>query len=133
MTAAINSQYKLTVYIYHACSTTPLIQVAYIQRNVSGCKNSGEETTTGIETNKSSDLISVYPVPTTQAFFIEYPSNAIVAENIRMYDLQGRQMNVAIAEIETGKAKIEVATLAKGVYLLELNDETKTIIRIVIE
>jgi hypothetical protein len=78
------------------------------------------------------DLIQVYPIPVSTKLNVSYPSSG--ASTLHLYDLQGRIQALPVTILDAGHATLEVSSLSKGIYLLEVvATDTKVIKRVVIE
>lgn len=71
-----------------------------------------------------SDLISIYPIPTTDAIIIE-SKNSSKIEKVSIYKLNGKILSTTF--LDNKYAKIPVKHLANGIYIIEITID-KTLI-----
>ena len=75
----------------------------------------------GITDNNISG-ISIYPNPVSQSITIE---NVEINATIKVYDMSGRLQISEIATTE--KQVVDLSKLGKGVYVLSISDDTRTV------
>ena len=69
-------------------------------------------------------VANVYPNPTTDILNIFAPNDI---ENISVFNIMGKMMNIDIIQIDGAEAQINVSQLPKGVYLLTLGNGNQTV------
>jgi hypothetical protein len=82
----------------------------------------GPDGTSINENNGSSPSINIYPNPANTYFYIE---GAYSQGELSLFDMYGRLVKKQI--LYNGYGKIEVSTLAKGLYVYQFNSEGKLI------
>jgi hypothetical protein len=82
-------------------------------------------TTNLVKTVASSELISVYPNPTTGALNIQWSNQLPGNAEVIVTDIVGREVNKSILNINTasGQAQINLAGLENGIYLLTIKSD----------
>jgi hypothetical protein len=131
-TNASSRKYRLEWTIGNACGEST--QVGWFIDNIGGCKTDGEEVATGLEDqNQESDNITIYPNPTTDKLNISWLFSSIEKPIIKLYCMDGKQLEVPMRAIADNEMQLDVSTLAKGVYMLELNNGTRSTKRVIIQ
>jgi hypothetical protein len=83
--------------------------------------------------NQESDNITIYPNPTTDKLNISWLFSSIEKPIIKLYCMDGKQLEVPMRPIADKEMQLDVSTLAKGIYMLELNNGTKSTKRVIIQ
>ena len=129
-----NVTYRVTVELSNQCTgATPVIKTQYF-KILTACKTDGTETATGI--NEAIDetlLFTVYPNPASTQLTIEWNPTYPEPAFIKMYGLDGKEISVEIVAQEKGQAMLNTAALAKGIYVIELNNGSRNLKKVVIE
>jgi len=106
-----------------------------ILRNAAGTKQtsnilvdieSNNEICTGIEESISNESFMVYPNPTADYFRINYTGNDSNATLVELSDLSGKKVISQKMNL-TNSNTIDVSTLSKGVYFLNIKTKSKNI------
>ena len=90
---------------------------------------------TNARLNASKKNIRIYPNPSTGEFVINYTAATVAQVVVKVLDLSGNELYVNLFVISEGEnnLKINLPNVAKGLYLIDLNDGTeKTIHKIMI-
>jgi len=74
---------------------------------------------TAVEDVKMSNLYQVYPNPTTSSIYV----NGLDIQQIEIFNLTGKSL------IKTNLHNVNLNTLPKGVYLIQINSETGTVMK----
>ncbi len=78
------------------------------------------------------EAFKIYPNPTTDKVFIDLPDEAIY--QINLIDISGKIMKQMETEPYTTNVEINISDLTKGMYLVEMSNETSnTIQKLIIE
>jgi hypothetical protein len=89
---------------------------------------------TGLEDeNQESNGITIYPNPTSDKLNISWLSSSIEKPTIKLYSMDGRQLEIPIKAIADNEVQLDVTSLAKGVYTLELSNSTRSTKRVIIQ
>lgn len=83
--------------------------------------------TIGIETYEKPSLISIYPNPSSGYLSIELPLNS----ELEIINLNGKIIRRLVADSET--ITIDISGLSKGLYVLNITSDNKTITKKVIK
>ena len=78
-------------------------------------------------------LFTVYPNPASTQLTIEWNTTNPEPAFIKMYGLDGKEISVEIVAQEKGQAMLNTAALAKGIYVIELNNGSRMLKKVVIE
>jgi PKD repeat protein len=112
----------------NACgSTTRTLAV-----NVSGCVRLAGEATAPI----AAPTVNVYPNPATELITITYGATQTETVQLQLKDVSGRVVMTASLNAQEGEnqSQMDVSTLAKGMYMLEVNAATaKQQVRVVVQ
>jgi hypothetical protein len=95
------------------------------QKFTNGIVGCGCAVETGIHTYENANALSIYPNPASENIIIRYVStskNVVV----KMYDVTG-QLVRSTTNIVSGENTVNISALAKGLYLLSVQDGTTTI------
>ena len=86
----------------------------------------------GVEEQKSSKIefkVEVFPNPAQEQVNLRFAEAAAI-QQIRVYDLMGREQRVAIQKKQLGTYEVNISGLANGVYILQLqlnNEEVQSV------
>lgn len=110
--------FKLTTYIYNsACTSTPLVKVAYLSRTNATCKTDGEEVATGLENvAESTTDITAYPNPATNSFTIAFNNTKYNGASIKIYDVAGRLIEQR-ENLQTADNVFNVNAYNNGIFI----------------
>lgn len=86
------------------------------------------EETSGVSVHSLNDLISVYPNPTNGILNISSKGNIII-EEVKIYNLQGRELFGSVQHLET----ISIENLSAGIYLMNIKTNQGSISKRVIK
>lgn len=126
--------FSFTYQYQNACGWSPL---HYGQAGTMNC-DGGEEPFRAhltrnlpVETMKNDGSIAVFPNPTTSVINISVNANNIGKVTIRVYNALGKEVKKVNAVSQT--TSINMATLAKGVYFIQVFNGQKTTIQKVVK
>lgn len=107
----------------------------YFVTNNMSCKTDGEDETTAIDNFLPEKVKSfnVYPNPTANELNVIWPYNAGIPAEVKLYSIDGKQLNVPVQSTGFGQLKLDVSGLVKGLYSLELNNGSKQVRKVIIE
>jgi hypothetical protein len=92
-----------------------------------------EKTTTGIKELKDiSNLISVYPNPTTNNFFVSNSLNETENMTVNISDMNGKLVQ-KIQNVNGSKSSINIDDLAKGFYFLRIETSRGDVLKKIIK
>jgi hypothetical protein len=131
----INCTTGLSIINANSVSYTVPVTGSYsVYVNLNGCPNTSScinVTVTGINSLGKDNKFNIYPNPANNEIFIEFEK---INKNTfaRIISIEGK--TIVTTPIIEDKTKINVETLSKGVYILELNNETdKNFVKIIKE
>jgi hypothetical protein len=132
-------KYKVSWTIGNVCGEST--SVKWFSDNISGCRIRGDKGDKGLEGEAGLGEASaenpigftVYPNPASTELNILWDTNSDEATSIRMFDVTGREVLVATKAKGLGEARLDVSGLVKGIYVVELNNGTRSIQRVVID
>lgn len=124
-----NVLYRSTIKIINPCTTATDTQkvVQYFKVNTA-CKTDGA---TGIEDQDFEKGVSIYPVPASNELIVKFLTDTRYSK-ASLIDLSGRVVLTTNLESLT-EISLNVSTLARGIYVLELNGVSNLKRKIVIE
>ncbi len=81
------------------------------------------------ENNPQNSLIKIYPNPATVFFTLNTEGELITGESeLNITDVFGKEIkHVAVKDLGRGPCNIDIAGLAKGIYLLKLSNDYKVV------
>jgi hypothetical protein len=106
-------------------------QATLIAMNDAGCADSVSKTVhvggVGIEENKQENKLNVYPNPANSKIYIDLKTDNVSAYTLKMTNLLGeRVIQSSIPKGNKGFLKsVDISELPKGVYILEIDSDTK--------
>lgn len=135
-------RYKVTWTIGNACGETS--SVRWFKDDISGCRVRGDkgdkggdnldaEASLGEPSAENPLGFTVYPNPASSELNLMWDTNTEESTTIRMFDVTGREVLVSTNNRGLGEAKLDVSGLGKGIYVIELNNGTRSIQRVVID
>lgn len=131
-----NTLVYLKVYDYYCTDDTIKSPIFSINTSTISSSIGGTSTQTvttllkdydvvGVKEMKTSKIeLSVFPNPATT--FVNFSTTSLEATKVIAFDMTGKI--VATEIIETGKAKMNVANLASGVYMYQVTDKNNQIL-----
>lgn len=135
-------KYKVSWTIGNACGETT--SVRWFKDDISGCRVRGDKGDKGgDELDAQASLgersaenplgFTVYPNPASGELNLLWDTNTEERTTIRMFDVTGREVLVHTKAKGLGEAKLDISGLGKGIYVVELNNGTRSIQRVVID
>ena len=88
---------------------------------VRGCPDDENCQDLVLNSEMSNPTIRVYPIPFDQSFTLQ-TSQPLKSEQIRLFDLNGKDITSDIAISQTHPLQLKTTALPKGMYLLEIRD-----------
>jgi choice-of-anchor B domain-containing protein len=123
---------RITDYITPSATMQIFIQTsdAYATNNITNAAFDNFAITSGsplaISEEKNTPLYSVYPNPFDGKITIEGTLNT---EEIRLFNLQGREMNIQTTSKTEDKTTVEINNIASGTYLLHVNGQVHVMVK----
>lgn len=137
---AAGTQFRLTANIYHSCTTTPLVQTAYITKNV-GCKKDDSNESEFIESvknmientaNTNTDF-QLSPNPSANNVIVTFNNSYNKDAVITVIDIQGKKISLPTIQLSTNQIQMDVSSLQKGIYFVQADNNNITTKKLVIE
>jgi hypothetical protein len=124
------NKYKVTWTIGNSCGENS--SIGWFIDVVGGCRPAG---TTGLNDTYTNDAVAfnIAPNPASSEITINWQSASDKAALIQVYDMLGKQMDVSLKSSAIGEIKLDISTLRKGIYTVELNDGRKSVKRLVVQ
>lgn len=101
--------------------TTPCVNNAYTFFNVLANHTLEVTFAEGIEDNQLSNLVTLYPNPTTTTIEMRLKETQLQIKECNVYDMYGKLM--AIIPVSQDNTTIDVTNFAAGVYFVKMNSE----------
>ena len=140
-------RYKVSWTIGNACGETT--SVRWFKDDISGCriadplddKGKGDDNIDDLDAQaslgeRSSENplgFTVYPNPASGELNLLWDTNTEERTDIRMFDVTGREVLLRTKSQGLGEAQLDISHLGQGIYVIELNNGTRSIQRVVIE
>lgn len=125
--------YKYVVYFVVGNSCGSSVDGGYFVDNTGGCKTDGGEDVTGIGEPSGGASFTAYPNPAASELNVAWQYHPDIAPTVKLYSIEGQQVNVPAQPTGLGQLKLDVSGLEKGLYLIELNDGIRQVKKVTIK
>jgi Secretion system C-terminal sorting domain len=124
------NKYKVTWTIGNSCGENS--SIGWFIDVVGGCRPSGTTGLTDVNSN-SSGIFSIAPNPASEEVILNWQSESNNVPLIQVFNMYGRLVQVPMKSNGLGEMKLDISTLSKGIYTIELNNGKKSMKRLVIQ
>lgn len=129
-------KYKISYTVGNECGESQnQPNTAWFVDNGAGCKTGGEEAAADIaDATNQSENFSVYPNPASGTLNISgLQINEEILSTVQILSTDGKVLKIPMQLVGNGELKLDVSSLAKGIYTLQLTDGIRRTKPIVIE
>lgn len=127
-------RYRAAWTIGNACGSTT--SVRWFKDDIAGCRIAGDPYDRKEDQDQPLEDFngfSTYPNPANTELSIMWDTNTEEQSHVRILDLNGRVLQVPIIQSSLGFQKLDISGLPKGLYMVELDNGTRTVQRVVID